>query len=204
MAAASDGVPRCGNCHELLPWLVRADSASFEAEIKASVPVLIDFWAPWCGPCKWVEPVIEEATRDNAGRLKVVKVNVDEAPQVATRFEVRGIPTLVVMRDGQEVDPYAGAPSKPDLVAWLEHHLAERVGQLPASRRCRARLLRSARASTPAGSSGALGNGRSRSGERPLGYCRFAWKALAVPGARRVSQRTADVARRRRSGARWV
>ena len=89
----------------------------------------MDLWAPWCGPCKWVTPAIEEvATTHKEGSLKVIRVNVDEAPQVATRFEVRGIPTLVVMRDGQEVDRIAGAPSKPDLVAWLEHHLAERVG----------------------------------------------------------------------------
>jgi thioredoxin-like negative regulator of GroEL len=60
--------------------------------------------------------------------VKVIEVNVDDAPRVAARFEVRGIPTLVVMRDGQEVDRVAGAPSKPDLVAWLERHLAERVG----------------------------------------------------------------------------
>jgi thioredoxin 2 len=128
VAAASEGVPRCGNCHELLPWLVDADDQSFGHELQTSLPVLVDLWAPWCGPCKWVTPAIEEVATTHKGQVKVIKVNVDEAPQVATRFEVRGIPTLVVMRDGQEVDRIAGAPSKPDLVAWLEHHLAERVG----------------------------------------------------------------------------
>jgi thioredoxin 2 len=128
VAPASEGVPRCGNCHELLPWLVDADDESFEAELRSSLPVLIDLWAPWCGPCKWVSPAIEEAATTHRGELKLVKVNVDEAPRTAARFEVRGIPTLVVMRDGQEVDRIAGAPSRADLMAWIERHLAQRVG----------------------------------------------------------------------------
>jgi thioredoxin 2 len=128
VAPASEGVPRCGNCHELLPWLVDADDESFEAELQSSLPVLIDLWAPWCGPCKWVSPAIEEAATTHRGELKLVKVNVDEAPRTAARFEVRGIPTLVVMRDGQEVDRIAGAPSRADLMAWIERHLAQRVG----------------------------------------------------------------------------
>jgi thioredoxin 2 len=128
VAPASDGVPRCGNCHELLTWLVDADDESFEAELQSSLPVLIDLWAPWCGPCKWVSPAIEEAATTHRGELKVVKVNVDEAPRTAARFEVRGIPTLVVMRDGQEVDRIAGAPSRAELMAWIERHLAQRVG----------------------------------------------------------------------------
>jgi len=118
-----EGVPRCASCHRHLPWLVPADSATFEAEIKASVPVLIDFWAPWCGPCKWVEPVIEEATRENAGRLKVVKVNVDEAPAVSARYGVQGIPALVIVRDGQEVDRLVGAVPKQQLEQTLARHV---------------------------------------------------------------------------------
>jgi thioredoxin 2 len=128
VAPGAAGVPRCGNCHELLPWLVEAEDGSFEAELKTSLPVLIDLWAPWCGPCKWVSPAIEEIATTHRGQVKVIKVNVDGAPRVAARFEVSGIPTLVVMRDGEEVDRIAGAPSKPDLVSWLERHLAERVG----------------------------------------------------------------------------
>jgi thioredoxin 2 len=128
VAAAAEGVPRCGNCHELLPWVADADDASFESELRTSLPVLVDLWAPWCGPCRWVSPAIEELAATHRGELKVIKVNVDEAPRVAARFDVRGIPLLVVMRDGKEVDRIAGAPSKPDLAAWLERHLAERVG----------------------------------------------------------------------------
>jgi thioredoxin 2 len=120
---SGEGVPRCAVCHSLLPWLVKAGPDSFEAEVAASVPVLVDLWAPWCVPCKFVEPIIDELVRSRAGELKVVKVNVDEAPDIASRFGVKGIPTLVLMRDGNEVDRLTGAPSKPQLDAWVERQL---------------------------------------------------------------------------------
>jgi thioredoxin 2 len=119
----SEGVPRCAQCHSLLPWMVDAGSSDLDAELRASVPVLIDFWAPWCGPCKWISPIVEALARDRAGSLKVVRVNTDEAPDLAERYEIRGIPTLVVVRDGAEVDRLAGAAPRPQLEAWLEKHL---------------------------------------------------------------------------------
>jgi thioredoxin 2 len=125
---AADGVPRCGNCHELLPWLVHADQASFQAEVNASVPVLIDMWAPWCGPCKMIEPSLEELSREHAGRLKVVKVNIDEAPAIAERYGVRGIPALVLTRNGTEVARLAGAVPKRALDEWLAPHLGAAAG----------------------------------------------------------------------------
>src|SRR3954468_23145142 len=85
LAPTAEGVPRCGNCHELLPWIVDASAADYDEEVKAPVPVLVDMWAPWCGPCKMVTPAIEELARIHAGRLKVVKLNVDEAPGVSAR-----------------------------------------------------------------------------------------------------------------------
>jgi thioredoxin 2 len=124
VAPRAEGVPRCANCHNLLPWLVDTGSQDFDAEVAASVPVLIDLWAPWCGPCKMIEPVLHDLARSRAGEFKVVRVNVDEEPQIAERFQVRGIPLLVLMRDGAEVDRLAGAAPKPQLEAWLESRLA--------------------------------------------------------------------------------
>jgi thioredoxin 1 len=95
-------------------------AARFEAEVLASdIPVLVDFWAPWCGPCRAVGPVVDQIATEYAGRLKVVKVNVDEEPAVAGAFGVRSIPTLVVLRDRKVIAGTTGALPKPALVATL-------------------------------------------------------------------------------------
>ncbi|HEX3801966.1 MAG TPA: thioredoxin [Solirubrobacteraceae bacterium] len=118
------GVPRCSVCHTLLPWIVDASPPGFDDEITASVPVLVDFWAPWCGPCRMVSPAVESVGREHTGRLKIVKLNVDAAPQISERFEIRGIPLLVLFRDAAEVDRLAGAVPPEALRRWLEPHLA--------------------------------------------------------------------------------
>jgi thioredoxin 2 len=124
IASGQQGTPRCGVCHHPLPWIVESDAASFDRDILSTLPVLVDFWAPWCGPCRMVSPLVEKLGREYAGRLKVVKLNVDEAPDISARYEVQGIPLLVLIRDGQEVDRLVGAAPEQHLSRWLEPHLA--------------------------------------------------------------------------------
>lgn len=121
------GAPHCGTCAKPLPWLVNATDATFEVEVRAAPTVVVDLWAPWCGPCRFVGPILEELVRDWAGRLKVVKVNVDENQRLALRYDARSIPTMLVMRDGQVVDRIVGALPKPALVARLEPNLKPRT-----------------------------------------------------------------------------
>jgi thioredoxin 2 len=122
--AVAEGAPRCGNCHQPLPWIVDADASEFEGAIHASVPVLVDFWAPWCGPCRMVSPVVEAQGRERAGEFKVVKLNVDEAPDIAARYQAQSIPLLVLVRDGEEVDRQIGAVPPAQLRSWLDRHMA--------------------------------------------------------------------------------
>jgi thioredoxin 2 len=128
VGAIERGTPRCARCKAALPWLVSADVASFAAETTASVPVLVDFWAPWCGPCRMVEPVLAELATERAGALKVVKVNVDENQPLAQRFAAMSIPLLVVISGGEEVDRVVGALPKRQLEARIEPLLAARGG----------------------------------------------------------------------------
>jgi thioredoxin 2 len=122
--AAATGTPRCGNCHQPLPWIVDAGDEDFaEVAERASVPVLVDLWAPWCGPCRMVSPALAQLAGEMAGRLKLVKVNVDEAPKLQQRYGVQAIPTLMVLRKGQVVARQAGAAPAPALRAWLEQAL---------------------------------------------------------------------------------
>jgi thioredoxin 2 len=127
VAVAAEGLPRCAVCHTALPWIVDADADSFDAAVRASVPVLVDFWAGWCAPCRMVSPVVEKLGRDRAGELKVVKLDVDAAPQVAARYGAQSIPLLVLIRDGEELDRFVGAAPERMLVDWLKPHLAERA-----------------------------------------------------------------------------
>jgi thioredoxin 2 len=122
--AAATGTPRCGDCHKPLPWIVDAGDEDFaELAEQASVPVLVDLWAPWCGPCRMVSPALAQLAGEMAGQLKLVKVNVDEAPKLQQRYGVQAIPTLMVLRHGQVLARQAGAAPAPALRAWLEQAL---------------------------------------------------------------------------------
>lgn len=126
--AAASGVPRCGSCKAPLPWLVPATDVDFAQVSDTHLPVLVDLWAPWCGPCQVIAPVLEVLASDRAGKIKVAKVNVDENPRLAGRFGALSIPTLVLVRDGVEVARHVGALPAPHLRAWLDDALAQTAG----------------------------------------------------------------------------
>lgn len=107
--------------------VVELTGRNWDAEVlEAQQPVLVDFWAPWCPPCHALAPLIDQVALEFAGRMKVVKLNVDEAPALAQRYDVRSIPSLLVFRDGRLVERHVGALSNSDLVHLLETQLHAR------------------------------------------------------------------------------
>jgi thioredoxin 2 len=116
--------PVCGRCKTPLPvgnQPVTVTDATFETEVERSpLPVLLDMWAPWCGPCRMVGPVVEELAREMAGRVRVAKLNVDENPATAARYHVQSIPTLLVLKNGREIERIVGAQPKAAIVQRLQ------------------------------------------------------------------------------------
>ena len=123
-AAPPDQLPICGKCKGSLPWIVTGTDISFRKELETSTPVLVDFWAEWCAPCRVTAPVLEELARDKAGQIKVVKINVDQNPTTSGQYNVRSIPTLILFKDGRPVKTLVGAMSKDALLEKLSPDLA--------------------------------------------------------------------------------
>ncbi|MEA5471139.1 thioredoxin [Spirulina sp. 06S082] len=100
-----------------------SDSTFKQEVLESNVPVLVDFWAPWCGPCRMVAPVVEEIANQYEGQVKVVKLNTDENPDIASQYGIRSIPTLMIFKGGQRVDMVVGAVPKTTLANTLEKYL---------------------------------------------------------------------------------
>ncbi len=102
----------------------KVTDASFEADVlEASGPVLVDFWAEWCGPCKQIAPALEEISKDYGGKLTVAKINIDENPNTPTKYGVRGVPTMMIFKDGQVAATKVGALPKGKIVEWIENSI---------------------------------------------------------------------------------
>jgi len=106
------------------PQIEQITDENFEPQVlQSDLPVLVDYWAEWCGPCKQIAPILDEVAREYGGRLKVAKINVDENRQVPARFGIRGIPTLMLFRNGNVEDTRVGALSKSQLTAFLDSNI---------------------------------------------------------------------------------
>ncbi|AQX28618.1 MULTISPECIES: thioredoxin [unclassified Bartonella] len=103
---------------------IKIDNSNFESEVlTSSLPVVVDFWAEWCGPCKSIAPILDEIAKEMQSQIKVAKINIDESPELATRYGIRSIPTLLIFKNGEVSSNKVGASSKRHLADWIKNSL---------------------------------------------------------------------------------
>ncbi|GAA0274157.1 thioredoxin [Actinomadura nitritigenes] len=126
LPAMASGRPRCGRCHRPLAWIAEADDTTFSEVVESALlPVVTDFWAPWCAPCLRISPALERIAADLAGRMKLVKINVDDTPGLSKKFDIRHVPTLMVFHRGELVSRLpAGAPAD-QIRAWVTEKVTD-------------------------------------------------------------------------------
>lgn len=103
--------------------VINVDEANFQSALEGNLPVLVDFWAPWCAPCKAIAPILDDLSVEYAERARIIKVNVDDNPNLAAQFGIRSIPALFVFKNGQKVEAVVGGRPKNELATLIDNHL---------------------------------------------------------------------------------